>query len=157
MRLAASSRSLPKDKAREPDLPGLVQRMAERINRLDPERATALWGATYFLMGLKFEDVLIDQLLSGVQNMAESTTYQKVLREGRAQGRDEGRVEGESSGRLNEARSLLRRLGARKFGTPGPDISARLDSLQDLGPLEALLDRVLDQEPKSRDEFLRQA
>ena len=42
----------------------------------------------YFL-----RDELIDRLLEGVQNMKESVTYQKILREGRAEGQRRGSEE----------------------------------------------------------------
>src|SRR4051794_7603125 len=43
-------------------LPGLVQCMAARINTLPPTRAATLWTATYLLMGLRYEDEVIDKL-----------------------------------------------------------------------------------------------
>ena len=64
-------------------LPGLVRRMTERINAEPQSRAVKLWTATYLLMGLCYEEKLISQVLEGVQNMRESTTYQAILREGR--------------------------------------------------------------------------
>ena len=38
------------------DLPGLVQRMADRINAEPQPRAAKLWTATYLLMGLRFAE-----------------------------------------------------------------------------------------------------
>ena len=67
----------------EKELPGVVQRMADRINAEPEPRAAMLWTATYLLMGLRFSSEFASQLLEGVQNMQESTTYQAILKEGR--------------------------------------------------------------------------
>ncbi len=72
--------------------------------------------------------------------MRESSTYQAILEEGMAEGRDRGRAEG----RAQEARTLLLRLGTRRFGEPAPDISAAVRSISDVDRLEALTERVLD-------------
>ncbi len=79
-------------------------------------------------MGLTYSDELIDRLLEGVQSMKESVTYQKILREGRAE----------------EARRILRRLGGKRFGKPDAHIEAALDAIADLERLEQLSDRVLE-------------
>lgn len=60
-------------------LPGLVRRMADRINVESADRANKLWTATYFLMGLRVLKQFASQVLKGVQKMRESTTYQAVL------------------------------------------------------------------------------
>ena len=83
-------------------------------------------------MGLAYSDELIDRLLEGVQNMKEPVTYQKILREGRAEGRAE------------EAKRILKRLGCRRFGKPEPLIEAAIDAIADLDRLEQLSDRVLE-------------
>jgi hypothetical protein len=56
--------------------------------------------------------------------MKESTTYQKILREGRAEGRAE------------EAKRILKRQGSRRFGTLDADIEAALWHYQS-GPARA--------------------
>jgi predicted transposase YdaD len=90
----------------EDGLHALVPRMAERIYAEPEDRATKLWTATYLLMGLRFEQSLASQLLEGVQNMRESTTYQAISEEGR----DEGRT--------SEAQRLLLMRGEIPFGPP---------------------------------------
>jgi hypothetical protein len=45
------------------DLPGVVRRMAERINAEPRPRAAKLWTATYVLMGLRYPGELVDHLL----------------------------------------------------------------------------------------------
>jgi len=128
----------------EESLPGLVQRMAARINALPRPRAAKLWTATYLLMGLRYSEEMAMHLLEGVASMQESTTYQAILREGREAGRNEGLNEGLIEGRVREAQRLLLLLGESRFGAPGePDRSA-VEAIQDLERLERLTKRVLD-------------
>jgi hypothetical protein len=142
----------------EAELPGLVRRMAGRINALPPPRAATLWTATYLLMGLRYDDDLISHLLGGVQEMQESVTYQKILREGEAKGRAEGRAEGRAAGRAEgevaEARRLVIVQGTRRFGTPDPDVAAAIEAMNDKGPLEALAERIVDPDVRSWDDLL---
>ena len=63
----------------EADLPGVVRRMAGRINGEPRPRAAKLWTATYLLMGVRYPDDLVNQLLEGIQTMRESTTYQAIF------------------------------------------------------------------------------
>ena len=123
------------------DLPGVVRRMAERINREPRPRAAKLWTATYLLMGLRYSDEQANQLLEGVLEMRESTTYQAILREGREQGREEGRAEG----LIAEARRLLLRQGTKRFGEPDAATVVAVEAIRDIDRLEALFDRALDQ------------
>ena len=113
----------------EEALPGLVRRMETRINAEPRPRATKLWTATYLLMGLRYSDELTDSLLEGVQAMQESTTYQRILSEGRNEGRDEGRI--------TEARRMLLRQGTKRFGDPDPATVAALEVIEDIDRLEA--------------------
>ena len=64
--------------------------------------------------------------------MRESVSYQRILSEGRV----EGRVEGE--------RDLLVRVATRRFSAPGPAVLARLAAVTDAAELGRLADRVLD-------------
>ena len=123
----------PLARVKENELPAVIHAMQERLGReATKNQAETLWTATYLLMGLKYSDELIDRLLEGVQNMKESVTYQKILREGRAEGRAE------------EAKRILKRLGCRRFGKPEPLIEAAIDAIADLDRLEQLSDRVLE-------------
>jgi predicted transposase YdaD len=124
----------------EDALPGVVRRMAARINNEPRPQANKLWTATYILMGLRYPDELVTRLLEGVQTMKESTTYQAILREGRTEGRDEGRIEGG----IAEARRFLLRMGTKRFGEPDATTLATLEAIQDIDRLEALGERILD-------------
>jgi len=131
------------------DLPAVIQAMQQRLEReATKSEAQTLWMATYLLMGLKYSNELIDRLLEGVQTMKESVTYQKILREGLA----EGRAVGLAVGRAEEAKKILRRQGSKRFGKPDPAIDAVIDSTSDLERLEQLVDRILD--VQSWDELL---
>ena len=63
-----------------------------------------------------------------------SSTYQAILKEGRAQGLAEVHVE--------EARPILRRLGTRRFGLPDAEIDSAIAALTDLAVLEGLIDLI---------------
>ncbi len=117
-------------------LPGLVRRMAERINAEPEPRADKLWTATYLLMGLRYSNAFASQLLEGVQNMRESTTYQAILKEGRSEGLIEGRV--------GEARRLLLLQGEIRFGPPDETTRDAIEAIGDLDRLERIGRRVVD-------------
>jgi hypothetical protein len=128
----------------ESALPELVQRMADRINAEPEARAAMLWTATYLLMGLRFTNEFATQLLEGVQNMQESTTYQAILKEGLDKGLIEGRNEGLIEGRVSEAQRLLLMLGETRFGEADEAIRRSVEAILDLERLERLTRRVLD-------------
>jgi len=114
---------------KENALPPVIQEIRERIDReATKHQAELLWTATYLLMGLKYSDELTDRLLEGVQNLMESVTYQKILREGRSE----------------EAKRILKRLGSKRFGKPESHIEAAIDAIAVLDRLEQLSDRNLE-------------
>jgi hypothetical protein len=115
----------------EPELPGLIRRMRDRIDQEPPLRAEKLWGASYLLMGLRYSDELVDRLFEGVRNMRESTTYQKILREGLEEGR------------IAEARRFLIVLGSERFGEPDERSVAALEAIGSVERLEALGRRMI--------------
>jgi predicted transposase YdaD len=131
----------------EVELPGLVERMATRINAEPRPRSVKLWTATYLLMGLCYSEELVSRLLEGVHSMQESTTYQAILREGRNEGLNEGRI--------SEARRLLVRQGTKRLGEPDATTVAVLEAIQDIDRLEAIHDRALDPDIHNWHELLR--
>jgi predicted transposase YdaD len=64
--------------------------------------------------------------------MKESTTYQAILREGKAEGK------------IEEAKRLLLRMGRKKFGPPKAAINSKIEAIAELARLENLSDRILD-------------
>ncbi len=124
----------------EQQLPELVRKMGDRINPLPPARAGKLWLASYLLMGLRYPDELTERLFEGVHTVKESTTYQKILRDGKA----EGLIEGRAEGHIEEARRIVLRQGTRRFGKPDATVLAALEAIGDVDRFEVLTDRILD-------------
>jgi hypothetical protein len=147
------------------ELAGILRRIEERVRQeAAPAAAERLRAGTYLLLGLRYPEDMIDDLLRGVGSMAEalkySSTYQKILAEGMAEGRARGEAEGRArgeaegrargmaegraEGRAEEARRLLLRLGAKRFGQPDARIIAALDRMRDPERLEELAERVVE-------------
>jgi predicted transposase YdaD len=115
----------------EADLPGIIQRMEQRLSqRRARKQAPLVWASAYILLGLRYSPVLAAQLFRGVVSMKESTTYQAIL--------DEGRGEGA----IAEARKLLRLRGEEAFGPADTRIIVAIEQLNDLTQLEELFKRV---------------
>ena len=70
--------------------------------------------------------------------MKESVTYQMILAEGEQKGRDEGQAV--------EARSLILRLGRKRFGEPAAFVEAALVAEASVEALERLAERLLEAE-----------
>src|SRR5262249_53986075 len=120
----------------EADLPGIIQRMEQRLaGRLAQRRARMLWAAAYILLGLRFSGDLAELLFRGIVSMKESSTYQAIL----AEGRDAGIALGRAEGAVAEARKMVRLLGEEVLGPPDHQTLADIDVIADLTRLEALL------------------
>jgi predicted transposase YdaD len=117
----------------EDELPGVLERMRERLQPVG-DRGTIedVWTATYVLMGLRYEQSLVDHLLQGVLGMEESVTYMAIIEKG------------EARGRLQEARRLILLHGQKRFGPPDDATRAALDAITDIERLEQLHLRVHD-------------
>jgi hypothetical protein len=89
--------------------------------------AVEFWSATTFLAGLRFSWESIQHWFEGVTAMKESSVYQGLLQEGRAE----------------EARKILLRLGTLRFGPPDAGSTTTLETIADLEQLERLTERVL--------------
>jgi predicted transposase YdaD len=121
---------------RQQDLPSVIARMKQRLEReAPPGQAADLWSAAYILMGMRYEEALVQRLLQGVLTMKESVTYQAIIREGEAIG--------EAKGEAKEARKLIFLLGRNKFGEPSAEAEAALNALSDVNRLEELGVRLL--------------
>ncbi len=123
----------------EAALPGVLRRMADRINKEPRPRAAKLWTATYLLMGLRYSDELAFQLLEGIQTMRESTTYQAIVREGRVAGEQQ----------------MILRLGTKRFGEPDSATVAAIEAIHDVNRLESLGERILEPQIQGWDALLR--
>jgi predicted transposase YdaD len=146
---------------REDDLPEVIRRMDERIAReATPAENGTLWTATGVLMGLRYPSVRIAEMLQGVQTMQESTFYQYIVEQGRAegivqgvaqgiaegiaQGIAQGVAQGRAEGRIQECQEVLLRLGRKKFGDPTEAVLQGIQGINDLTRLEQLSERLLD-------------
>jgi hypothetical protein len=115
----------------EAELPGIIQRMGRRLgDRRGRRRAPVVWAAAYILLGLRYTPAIAARLFQGVVSMKESSTYQAILEEGRAEGA------------VAEARRVLRLQGDDAFGPPDAQTATLIDRLDDLSRLEAMLKRV---------------
>ncbi len=95
------------------DLPAVVTGIRARLGvEVARPLAAKLWSAAYVLMGLKYNEALIDSVLSGVMQMEESVTYQAILR----RGMQDGIQQGIQQGSAQEALKVLFRQGRKKFG-----------------------------------------
>ena len=116
----------------------LAQVVRELEQVADSREQSNLVAATSILAGLELEEQTIRQLMRSPV-MRESTMYQSILREGRAEGLEQGLIQGRTAGE----KSLILKLLTRKLGTLSPNITTKVSvlSLERLGSLgEALLD-----------------
>ncbi|MGL6097650.1 MAG: Rpn family recombination-promoting nuclease/putative transposase, partial [Fimbriiglobus sp.] len=112
-----------------PRLPELLRRADERLQdaKLPTHGHEEVLSACHILLGLRYENALIQGLFRGLRTMRESTTYQAILAEGRTEGESRGRAEGELRG-LRDA--ILDAAGGR-FGDPAAAVDARLEAIAD--------------------------
>jgi predicted transposase YdaD len=124
---------LPAGRATEDGLAWVVGEMDRRIHRQsDPAEARRLLAAAFVLTGLRVSGEIAQRVFGGVTNMRESSTYQAILREGRAEGE------------LLAARRLLLRQGRKQFGPPDAGAQAALEAITDMDRLERMSERLLE-------------
>jgi predicted transposase YdaD len=110
----------------------IIRRIHERLTNEAAAVRAQLLAATYVLLGLRITEAQAQHLFQGVQNMEESTTYQGILRKGKA----EGRVEA--------LHQTLLRLGRKRFGAPSKAIQNTVQEISEVRRLEHLTERLLD-------------
>jgi hypothetical protein len=110
---------------------GLAPVVRKIIERLSTEASQAdrakLLTATYILTGLRTSPDVSDRLFAEVSSMVESSTYQKILRDGE----------------IKALHKSLLVLGNRKFGRATDESQARLIAVKDLDHLMRMTERVL--------------
>ncbi len=116
----------------------LTQVVRELEQIADPREQSNLVAATSILAGLELEEQTIRQLMRSPV-MRESTMYQSILREGRAEGLEQGLIQGRTAG---EKALVLKQL-TRKLGSLSPEVTAKVSALS-LDRLEAFAEALLD-------------
>jgi predicted transposase YdaD len=116
-----------------PRLPELVARFSERAEREAPNPGVTnlLLTSGFILLGLRYDKAVIRTLFAGVQRMRESSTYQAIL--------DEGRAEGLVLARQEDLLTLLQ----ERFGPVSPELETRIRATTDPARLQAALRQVL--------------
>ncbi len=116
----------------EVELPAVIRDMGDRIAReASPVLERTLW-ATYLLIGLRYSPEVAQMIESYSRALRESSIYQKILEEGRAEGR------------ADEAHRILVRLGTRRLKRPHARTRVALAAIDDAEHLERMAERVLD-------------
>ncbi|MBN9523369.1 hypothetical protein J0H58_33460 [bacterium] len=112
------------------NLEAAFRRFDQRLKQPDVPAnvAEAVSGLTLVLSGMRYDEDMIRAIYGRLDmTLEDSTTYQWILKKGRAEGRAE------------EARNLVLRAGTRKFGAPPTAAVAALDSVADRERLERML------------------
>jgi hypothetical protein len=118
------------------DMAAVLRRIEARVRQeAQPSTAERVRAASYLLLGLRFPQDVIDDLLRGVGIMAgalkESSTYQGLIREGEERA-------------LAPMRDMLIHLGSRHLGPPTEEIREALSRITDPEQLATLGRRILD-------------
>lgn len=129
--------------SQEPDKASVSAQVVGELEQItDPREQSNLGAATSILAGLELEEQTIRQLMRSPV-MRESTMYQSILREGRAEGLEQGMQQGLIQGRTAGERAILIKLLTRKLGSLSPEVTAKVSALS-LERLEALAEALLD-------------
>ncbi len=121
-------------------LPDALRKVVRAIGRrlaqeVEHAQAVRLMTAAFILTGMRVAKEDLVSIYRGVRIMQESTAYDMILEEGRAEGLEKGRLE--------EARRILCLLGEEQFNTPaGPKVQTRIESINSLEELEHLTKNV---------------
>jgi predicted transposase YdaD len=129
------------------DLPSAFSRLRERLrsDAVPGKVESVVLGSAYVLCGLRYTAQQIENLYRDLSmTLEDSTTYQLILQKGRTEGRNEGRNEWVALGRVEEAQSLILRLGTKRFDQPPAAIALAIRAIADHERLVRMADRVLD-------------
>jgi hypothetical protein len=114
----------------------VVERIGERLQTEAPVvRAVHLMTSTIILAGLRFEDDVMKHLFSGVPLM--DLLNWKILKD------SSGTRLLMKMGKIEEARTMIVAMGTVRFGPITPEVTARIEAIDDLSRLEALGVRLL--------------
>jgi len=123
----------------------VVREMEARLEQssVPQESQNLLMTSAFILAGLTYEAETIERLFQGVRQMKESSTYQLILKEGRAEGIAEGIAKGEAVGQVQGAQNFLLLIGEGRFGVPNAEITQRVRAINSIETLRAMGKRLL--------------
>ncbi len=125
--------------SRAPEKESVLALVVQELEQItDPREQSNLVAATSILAGLELEQQTIRQLIRSPV-MRESTMYQFILREGRAEGLEQGLIQGRTVG---ERALVLKQLN-RKLGSLPPELITKVSALS-LERLEVLGEAMFD-------------
>ncbi|WP_339376749.1 DUF4351 domain-containing protein [Chlorogloea sp. CCALA 695] len=125
--------------SRASDKEDVLARVVEELEQISDYREQSnLAAATSILAGLELEGQVIKRLMRSPV-MRESTMYQSILLEGRAEGLEVGLLQG----RTVEGKTLVLKQLQRKLGSLSPELTTKVSALS-LEELEALGEALLD-------------
>ncbi len=108
----------------------VVRTVRQRVDAERPQDGKELLAAMYILMGLRYDEAMIQMVQKEVHGMEESITYQEILHKG------------ENKGRLADAREVVQLLGAKRWGSPEENALRVLNSISDIARLHQMCVRV---------------
>jgi len=118
---------MPGDARLEDALPKILESLIQRLNQqATPADAGKILTGAYVLSGLRMTRDEARQLFRRVRAVQESTTYQAILDEGRA----------------DAFQRALLRWGRKHLGDPSPEIIAAVKAIDDVDRLERLGDHL---------------
>jgi predicted transposase YdaD len=124
------------DEAKD-QLPEVVRRMDLRLRvEAAPDERKTLWTTAFLLMGLRHPPGMAAELLKGVCEMEESSTYQWII--------EKGIEKGIERGGKKVLKETLIDLGAVRFGRPDATVVAALNSVENMERLTRMRHRLLD-------------
>ncbi len=127
-------------------LPEVMRRIELRLEEATVDQEKDLRAGIYVLMGMKYQEAFIAQIMKGVEKMKESVTYQKIWNDGRLEGEHKGRIEGEHIGRIEGELNLLVRVGSGRLGIPSEAMIAKLNEIDSVGRIETMADKIFSVE-----------
>ena len=135
----------------ESSLETVMHDLFDHWNTVPEQVALELASATEILMGLRYSEEFIDQVLRRLESMEESVTYQRILRRGeergrragREQGLEEGRQEGRDMGKIEHARQTVVRMLGRRFDEVSESVRTGVANIDDLDRLDRMVEATL--------------
>jgi predicted transposase YdaD len=134
--LAVLGRS-PAGVSRRKALPELVERIRDRAKAEAPDDAPIILFSSYLLAGMHTQRSILQAIYREVLAMEDNLAYQIILEDGA----------------VRHQRQFLLGRGTKKFGTPTPEQTAKLNAIEDVERLDRMVDRL--PQARSWDALLR--